>query len=313
MTAVVFDKTGTITEGKPVVTDVVPCDGFDAATVVERAAAIEGRSEHPVAGAIVRHARAEGVHVPGVDAFHSATGLGVSGIVDRVPVVVGNTHLMREHAIDVEDVQVAASRLAAEGKMPILVAIGGTMAGIIAIADTVKPTSAKAIRTLRAMGIDTVMMTGDNEQTARAIAAHANIDRVMAGVLPHEKASRVKNLQEEVKVVGMVGDGINDAPALAQADVGIAMGTGTDIAMETAGVTIMNGDLNGIPQAIRLSARTLRTIKQNLFWAFVYNAVGIPLAALGLLNPMLAAAAMALSSVSVVGNSLRLRSFDPTT
>jgi Cu+-exporting ATPase len=201
------------------------------------------------------------------------------------------------------------TRFAAGGKTSIIVAIDGKAAGLIAIADTIKPTSPSAILALREMGIETVMLTGDNEQTAQAIAAQAGVDRVIAGVLPHQKADHVKALQAKGKVVAMVGDGINDAPALAQADVGFAMGTGTDIAMETAGITLMNGDLSGVVRAIHLSSRTLGTIRQNLFWAFAYNAVGIPLAALGMLNPMIAAAAMAFSSVSVLSNSLRLKRF----
>jgi Cu+-exporting ATPase len=216
---------------------------------------------------------------------------------------------MKERAVNTDAAQSAVRRFAGEGKTSIVVAIDGRAAGIIAIADTIKPTSPPAIRELHTMGIETVMLTGDNEETARAIATEAGIDKVIAGVLPEEKAGHIKALQTGGKVVAMVGDGINDAPALACADIGIAMGTGTDIAMETAGITIMNGDLAGVPRAIRLSVRTLRTIRQNLFWAFVYNVVGIPLAALGLLNPMIAAGAMALSSVSVVSNSLRLKRF----
>jgi Cu+-exporting ATPase len=210
------------------------------------------------------------------------------------------------------DADVAAPdvlRFAHEGKTTIVIAIDGRTAGIIAIADTIKPTSIAAIRELREMGIETVMLTGDNTQTARSIAVQVGVERVIAGVLPHEKTEHIRSLQSGGKVVAMVGDGINDAPALAQADVGIAMGTGTDVAMETAGMTIMNGDLNGIVKAIKLSSRTLRTIRQNLFWAFVYNVIGIPLAASGILNPIIAAGAMALSSVSVVSNSLRLRRF----
>jgi len=309
ITAVVFDKTGTITEGKPVVTDVTAFNGYDAATVIERAASIEKRSEHPLGEAIVRYALKEGVRLSDVEAFQSLPGLGVVGIVDGVPVIAGTLQLMREYSVEVEGVQSAAAQLASEGKTSIIVAIAGKAAGVVGIADSIKPTSAEAIRVLHGMGIETVMLTGDNEQTARAIAAEAGIDRVIAGVLPHEKADHIKMLQAEGKVVAMVGDGINDAPPLAQADIGIAMGTGTDIAMETAGITLMNGDLNGVPRAIRLSFHTLATIKQNLFWAFIYNVIGIPLAALGMLNPMIAAAAMAFSSVSVVSNSLRLKRF----
>ena len=309
ITTVVFDKTGTITEGKPVVTDVIPFNGYDAPTVIERAASVEKRSEHPLGEAIVRYAVREGVPLANVDAFQSLTGLGVAGIVDGVPVIAGTLQLMKEYAIEVAEVQSTAGQLASEGKTSIIVAIGGKAAGVVGIADTIKPTSTEAIRVLHGMGIETVMLTGDNEQTARTIAAQAGVDRVLAGVLPHEKADHIKALQTEGKVVAMVGDGINDAPALAQADVGMAMGTGADIAMETAGVTLMNGELGGVARAIRLSSRTLGTIKQNLFWAFIYNVVGIPLAALGLLNPMIAAGAMAFSSVSVVSNSLRLKRF----
>ncbi len=306
---VVFDKTGTITRGKPEVTDVVVLNGYTPAVLLASASALERKSEHPLADAIVRYAQHEEIR-PGVaDAFQSLTGLGVAGIVDGVPVIAGNLQLMKEYAIAVTGVESDVSRFAAQGKSSIIVAINGKPAGLIAIADTIKPTSPSAIRALREMGIETVMLTGDNELTARAIAAQAGVDRVIAGVLPHEKVEHVKALQAGGKIVAMVGDGINDAPALAQADVGIAMGTGTDIAMETAGITLMNGDLSTVESAIRLSSRTLRTIRQNLFWAFVYNAIGIPLAALGMLNPMIAAAAMAFSSVSVVSNSLRLKRF----
>jgi Cu+-exporting ATPase len=309
ITTVVFDKTGTITEGKPSVTEVIPFNGYDAAEVLERAASIEKRSEHPLGEAIVRYALREGVPFPTVDVFQSLTGLGVAGIVDGVPVAAGTLRLMREYAIDVAGVLETSARLSSEGKTPIVVALGGKVAGVIGVADTIKPTSGNAIRALHSMGIETVMLTGDNEQTAHAIAAEAGVDRVLAGVLPHEKADHIKALQSGGKVVAMVGDGINDAPALAQADVGIAMGTGTDIAMETAGITLMNGDLGGVARVIRLSTRIVATIKQNLFWAFVYNVIGIPLAALGFLSPMIAAAAMAFSSVSVVSNSLRLKRF----
>jgi len=306
---VVFDKTGTITRGKPEVTDVVALKGYTPPILLASASSLERKSEHPLADAIVRYARNEGIQPGDSDAFQSLTGLGVAGIVDGVPVIAGNLQLMKEYAVGIDVVQRHVARFAAEGKTSIVVAIDGKAAGLIAIADTIKATSPSAIRALRGMGIETVMLTGDNNQTAQAIAAQVGVDRVIAGVLPHEKAAHVKAIQAEGKVVAMVGDGVNDAPALAQADVGIAMGTGTDIAMETAGITLMNGDLSGVVRAIRLSSRTLRTIRQNLFWAFVYNVIGIPLAALGMLNPMIAAAAMAFSSVSVVSNSLRLNRF----
>jgi P-type Cu+ transporter len=306
---IVFDKTGTITRGKPEVTDVVALSGHGSPGVLAAASSLERKSEHPLADAIVRYARQKGIEPGDSDAFQSLTGLGVAGVVDGVPVIAGNSQLMQEYAVNADAVQADVLRFADEGKTSIIVAIDGRAAGVIAIADTIKPTSVPAIRALREMGIETVMLTGDNAQTARTIAGQAGVDRVIAGVLPHQKAEHIKALQAGGRVVAMVGDGINDAPALAQADVGIAMGTGTDIAMETAGITVMNGDLNGIVRAIRLSSRTLRTIRQNLFWAFVYNVIGIPLAALGLLNPIVAAGAMALSSVSVVSNSLRLKRF----
>jgi P-type Cu+ transporter len=306
---IVFDKTGTITQGKPEVTDVVALNGYDSPGVLASASSLERKSEHPLADAIVRYARQQGIEPGDSDAFQSLTGLGVAGVVGGVPVIAGNSQLMQEYAVNADAVQADVLRLADEGKTSIIVAIDGKAAGVIAIADTIKPTSVRAIRALHEMGIETVMLTGDNAQTAKAIAAQAGVDRVLAGVLPHQKAEHIKALQAGGRVVAMVGDGINDAPALAQADVGIAMGTGTDIAMETAGITLMNGDLDGVVRAIRLSSRTLRTIKQNLFWAFLYNVIGIPLAALGLLNPIVAAGAMALSSVSVVSNSLRLRRF----
>ncbi len=306
---VVFDKTGTITRGKPEVTDVVSLNGYALTDVLASAVSLERKSEHPLGDAIVRHAQSEGIQPVDADAFQSLTGLGVAGVVRGVPVIAGSIQLMKEYAIGVDTVQSDVTRFAAEGKTSVIIAIDGKAAGVIAIADTIKPTSASAIRALHEMGIETVMLTGDNEQTAQAIAAQAGVDRVIAGVLPYEKAGHIKALQTEGKVVAMVGDGINDAPALAQADIGIAMGTGTDIAMETAGMTLINGELTGVVRAIRLSSRTLTTIKQNLFWAFVYNVIGIPLAALGMLNPMIAAAAMAFSSVSVVSNSLRLKRF----
>ena len=306
---VVMDKTGTITTGKPAVTDVRAHGRYTEDELLGFVASLERNSEHPLARAIIRHAEQKGIRPQETESFQSLTGLGVAGVVKGKPVLAGNLQLLREYSVDVTEIEPQVVQIEGEGKSCIVVAIDGLAEGMIAIADTIKPTSREAIRALHDMGIRTLLLTGDNERTARAIAAGAGIDRVSAGVLPAEKADRIKAEQSGGRIVAMVGDGINDAPALAQADVGIAMGTGTDVAMETAGVTLMNGDLAGVVQAIHLSSRTIRTIRQNLFWAFVYNSLGIPLAALGMLNPMVAAGAMALSSVSVVSNSLRLRRF----
>lgn len=303
----VLDKTGTLTEGKPSVTSFVSLTGVDEQTVLRLAASAEHRSEHPLAQAIVDHAARSGI-VPGdVEAFKAISGLGVRAAVNGTEVVVGSPSFMSDQMIDIAGADQEIGRLAAEGKTAVLVAVNGSAAGIFGISDTVKSTSRESIEQLKKLGITVVMLTGDSEAAARSVAASLGIDQVIAGVLPHEKASQIRKLQANGTVVAMAGDGINDAPALAQADVGIAMGTGTDVAMETADITLMSGDLLNLVQAISLSKRTIRTIKQNLFWAFIYNVVGIPVAALGLLNPMYAAAAMALSSVSVVSNSLRLR------
>ncbi|MEK9138531.1 MAG: copper-translocating P-type ATPase, partial [Bacteroidota bacterium] len=303
---IVLDKTGTVTEGKPSVTDVVTFNGFDEPTVLKMTASLEKKSEHPLAQAVVDYAVKVNVPLTEAESFQSMTGFGVRGVVAGSSIVVGNTALMNEYAVHPN----GEARFSSEGKTPIFVAVDGKLAGLIAIADTLKPTSAQAIRKMHEMGFEVIMLTGDNEQTANAIARQAGVDRVVAGVLPHEKAGRVQAIQSEGKTVAVVGDGINDAPALAQADVGIAMGSGTDVAIEAADITLMKSDLNAVVQAIRLSGRTLGTIKQNLFWAFIYNVIGIPLAALGLLNPMIAAGAMAFSSVSVVSNSLRLKRFN---
>ncbi len=241
--------------------------------------------------------------------LQSRTGFGVTGIVDGVPTVVGNIALLNDYAVHLNGQRALAESLEASGKTPIFVAMDGKLAALIGVADTVKQSAAVAIRSLKDMGIEVIMLTGDNKRTANAIASQVGIERVIAEVLPQEKATLVKSIQSEQKVVAMVGDGINDAPALAQADVGIAMGSGTDVAIDAADIALMKSDLNAIVQAIRLSGRTLRTIKQNLFWAFIYNVIGIPLASLGMLNPVIAAGAMAFSSVSVVSNSLRLKSF----
>ncbi len=313
---IVLDKTGTVTEGKPTVTNVVPVVGASRTDdeLLRLVASLETASEHPLADAIVRYARTRGLALSTPEGFNAVAGRGAVGVVDGVALGVGNAALMADHAIDASPLRESAERLAGEGKTPMYVAIDGALAGVIAVADPIRSTSREAIQRLRQMGLDVVMLTGDNERTARAIANEAGIDHVVAGVLPDGKVAEIQRLQAEGKVVAMVGDGINDAPALAQADVGMAMGTGTDIAAEAGDVVLMRGNLQSAAQAIELSRRTMRTMKQNLFWAFVYNVVGIPIAAgvlypaFGLLlSPILASAAMAFSSVSVVTNSLRLR------
>ena len=304
---IILDKTGTLTEGKPSVTDFIPLNGHERLAVLRHAASVENRSEHPLARAIVDYAVREGI-VPGdVESFKAVSGLGVRAAMNGTEIVVGSPSYTKDQAIDIGAAEKEIVRFASEGKTAVLVAINGTAAGVFGISDTVKSTSREAVEKLKRLGISVVILTGDSAATARSVAASLGIDRVIAEVMPREKAAHVRRLQAEGAIVAMAGDGINDAPALAQADVGIAMGTGTDVAMETADITLMNGDLLNVVHAISLSKKTIRTIKQNLFWAFVYNVVGIPVAALGLLNPMYAAAAMALSSVSVVSNSLRLR------
>jgi Cu+-exporting ATPase len=317
ISTVVLDKTGTVTEGRPTVTDIVAAPGSPVPTeqeLLRLVASLESSSEHPLADAIVRHATDRGMRITTPEGFESHTGRGASGLVDGVALAVGNERLMADYAIDVTPLRPSAERLAGEGQTPVFVAADGMLAGLLAVADPIKDTSSEAIARLRRMGLEVVMLTGDNRRTADAIARQAGIDRVVAEVLPDGKVAEIKRLQAEGKVVAMVGDGINDAPALAQADVGMAIGTGTDIAAEAADVVLMRGDLRSAVQAIELSRRTMRTMKQNLFWAFIYNVIGIPIAAgvlypsLGLLlSPILASAAMAFSSVSVVTNSLRLR------
>jgi P-type Cu+ transporter len=313
---VVLDKTGTVTEGHPAVTDVVfagHAEG-DEGNLLRLVAGVERASEHPLGEAIVREAEQRGLRLPEVEGFESRTGSGAVGVVEGRAVAVGNRRLMEEYAVDVAPLVEAVDRLAGAGRTPVYVAIDGELVAVLGIADPIKPTSPAAIERLHRMGLRVVMLTGDNERTARAIAREAGIDAVVAEVLPEGKVAEIQRLQQEGRVVAMVGDGINDAPALAQADVGIAIGTGTDVAMEASDITLMRGDLDGVASAIHLSRSTMRTMKQNLFWAFVYNSTGIPIAAgvlypaFGLLlSPVVASAAMAFSSVSVVSNSLRLK------
>ncbi|HEV8579810.1 MAG TPA: heavy metal translocating P-type ATPase [Thermoanaerobaculia bacterium] len=316
VTTVVLDKTGTVTEGRPAVTDVIPPPGASrsADEMLRLAASLEASSEHPLGDAIVRGARERGLSLATAEGFQSVTGQGAVGIVGRSFVAVGNEKLMTAYAADVSPLRGDAGRLAGEGKTPIYLAVDGALAGLLAVADPIKPSARQAIEKLKEMGLEAVLLTGDHRRTAEAVARQAGIDRVVAEVLPEGKVAEIRRLQSEGRVVAMVGDGINDAPALAQADVGIAVGTGTDIAVEASDVTLMRGDPRSVAAAIALSRRTMRTMKQNLFWAFIYNVVGIPIAAgvlypvFGiLLSPILASAAMAFSSVSVVANSLRLR------
>jgi Cu+-exporting ATPase len=314
VTTLVVDKTGTLTLGRPALQDVLPMPGRDERDVLALAAGLEKLSEHPLAAAIVEGARARGVEPGVVEGFESLTGRGVRGFVSGRRIALGNRRLMDESGVAVEHVTARAEALRAEGKTVMFLAVDSVLAGMVAVADPVKETTPEAIAALRAEGLEIIMLTGDSIATANAVAAKVAVDQVIAGVLPQEKSEVIKRLQSQGKRVAMAGDGINDAPALAQADVGIAMGTGTDVAMESAKVTLVKGDLRGIVRARRLSRATVANIRQNLFFAFAYNAIGIPLAAgllypfFGLLlSPMIAAAAMSLSSVSVIGNALRLR------
>jgi Cu+-exporting ATPase len=309
---IVFDKTGTITEGRLAVITVRPLHGYDERSVLSFAAGVERRSEHPIAEAVVRGAVSRGVPLREAEDFESHTGFGVTARVDGRRVIVGNSALLQSASVDMKGAEASVDEMDIGGQTMIFVAVDGTLAGVMGVADVIRPTSHEAMTRLTAMGFDTVMLTGDGEKSARSIAGQAGVHTVISGVVPADKARRVHELQAGGLVVAMVGDGINDAPALAQADVGIAMGTGTDVAMEAADITLMRGDLRTLVDAILLSRHMRRIIVQNFFWAFVYNVIGIPLAAAGMLNPMVAAAAMAFSSVSVVSNSLRLRRFQTT-
>ncbi|MBD0370847.1 MAG: heavy metal translocating P-type ATPase [Pyrinomonadaceae bacterium] len=315
---IVLDKTGTITRGRPTLTDVLPAPGVEENELLRLVAATERRSEHPLGEAIVRGAEERDLKLAEVSNFNALAGHGVEATVEGKKIFLGTAKLMRERNVTLDGFEQRAVSLAEEGKTPIYAAIDARFAGLLAVADEIKPESKEAIEAMRRMGLEVVMMTGDNHRTAEAVARQVGIERLLAEVLPEDKAREVKRLQSENRIVGMVGDGINDAPALAQADVGISIGTGTDVAIEASDITLIRGDLRGVVTAIALSRATIRTIKQNLFWAFIYNIVGIPVAA-GLLypftgwllSPVIASAAMSLSSVSVVANSLRLRRFRP--
>jgi len=317
---VVFDKTGTLTKGEPAVTDIVPASGFDELELVALAASAEKGSEHPLGDAIVRAAEARGVVLHPADDFSAAPGHGIEATVGGRRVLLGNARHLAAGGVDATAGAAQADRLAGDGKTPMHVAVDGRYAGLVAVADVVKASSADAVAALGRMGVEVVMITGDSAKTAAAIARQVGIDRVLAEVLPQDKAAEVKKLQAEGRKVAMVGDGINDAPALAQADIGIAIGSGTDVAVESADVVLMRGDLMDVPTAIKLSKSVIRNIKQNLFWAFGYNVLGIPVAAgllyaFGgpLLDPIIAAAAMSMSSVSVLVNALRLKRFRAVT
>ena len=331
--AVLLDKTGTLTQGKPAVTDIIVKAGYTKDEILRLSASAEKNSEHSLAEAIVKEAALKSLMLSPAIEFSAIPGLGIEATVDGKKLLLGNLKLIQERKLVMDDLEIQANELWFQGKTVMFVGIDGQIAGLIALADTIKPDAANVVRQLHKMGIEVAMVTGDNQRTAEAIAKQAGIKRIFADVLPEHKADEVKKLQSEGKVVAMVGDGINDAPALAQADVGIAIGTGTDVAMETGDITLIRGELNGIATAILLSKRTMRTIRQNLFWAFAYNVILIPIAAgilylafrngnvpsglkfilgdHGFLNPIMAAAAMALSSITVVTNSLRLRTFKP--
>jgi Cu+-exporting ATPase len=313
----IADKTGTLTEGKPALTGVEAAPSFDSDEVLRLAASLEAGSEHPLAAAILRGAEAKGLKPAKVDGFEAVTGQGVKGTVDGRAVALGNARLMQSFGIDSAPLAKAAETRRKAGETVMFLAADGKLSGLVAVADPIKPSAAEAIAKLHALGLKVIMATGDNETTAKAVAARLGIDEIRAGLRPEDKLNLIADLQQQGRVVAMAGDGINDAPALAKADVGIAMGTGADVAMESAGLTLLKGDLRGVVRGVKLARATMRNIKQNLFFAFVYNALGVPVAAgvlypfFGiLLSPIIAAAAMSLSSVSVVGNALRLRNVD---
>lgn len=307
--AVVFDKTGTITQGEPALTDVVSLNGWSRAEILRFAGAAEKNSEHPLGVAIAEAARGELENIEEPRSFKASPGKGVQAVIDDLTVLVGTRSYLSESDVPLDSIQDRIGALEGEGKTVMLLSVDGEVRGLLAVADRVKDGSRTAIETLKGMGLEVYMITGDNRRTAEAIGREVGVDEIMAEVLPESKARAVEQIRKQGKTVAMVGDGINDAPALVSADIGMAMGTGTDIAMESADITLMNGDLMSVVSAIQLSRRTMRKIKQNLFWAFFYNTIGIPIAAFGMLNPIIAGAAMAFSSVSVVSNSLSLKRF----
>ncbi|MDP4172837.1 MAG: heavy metal translocating P-type ATPase [Bacteroidota bacterium] len=306
LSTIILDKTGTITEGRPSVTDIIT-SGISEQELLELAAPAENKSEHPIAQAIVEYAKSKGIRPLEAESFSNFAGYGISAVVGGKALIIGNEKLLKDYSLSFEGFVHHFNRLSDEGKTVVFAAIDGELKGILAIEDPIKQSSREALSELKKMGIKIVMLTGDNKKTASAIAKRIGIESFSAEILPEDKAKEVKKYQKGGEIVAMVGDGINDAPALAQSNLGIAMGNGTDVAIETADITLLRGDLNGIVNAIKLSKKTIKTIKQNLFWAFIYNVLGIPLAAIGMLNPMFAALAMSFSSVSVVSNSLRLR------
>jgi Cu+-exporting ATPase len=318
LTTIVLDKTGTITEGRPSVTDIVALGEWSEEELLRRGASIEQGSEHPLAEAVVEAASERGLTLEAVSGFRALAGHGVTATIGDQEVLLGNRKLMRDSGIELADLEEQAERLMSRAETPVFVAVGGRAAGIISVADAIKEDSRAAIGRMRELGLKVVLLTGDNRATADAVARQVGVDEVIAEVLPQDKADQVASLQARGERVGMVGDGINDAPALALADVGFAIGTGTDVAIESADITLMRGSLHGVVDAINISRKTVRNIKENLFGAFVYNSLGIPIAAgvlfpfVGmLLNPMIAGGAMALSSVTVVSNANRLRFFQP--
>jgi P-type Cu+ transporter len=314
--AVVFDKTGTLTRGKPAVTDTISLNGLVRTEILHLAASVEQGSEHPLGAAILEAAGDGQVKLSSPENFEALSGRGVRAVIDGEEVLLGNRLLMQDNGIPVEPIENKISELENSGKTVMLMAVRKQLTGIIAVADTLKENAAEAVSQLQAMWIETVMITGDNHRTAQAIAQKVGIQKVLAEVLPQDKAAEVRKLQESGRITAMVGDGINDAPALAQADIGIALGSGTDVAVETGDIVLVKDDLRDVVKAIKLSRYTIRKIRQNLFWAFIYNTIGIPIAAgilypfTGLqLNPIIAAAAMGFSSVSVVSNSLLMNRY----